>query len=97
MVLRDEIKELITKKTPDGSGGSTTEIVSEKVIPCHASFNTDPAVMSAFGLKEEKLLYIVTREDLNPNAFYLFKDKKYTVRFQRNNQRLSYATLIEVK
>ena len=97
MVLRDEIKEQIIQKISDGSGGSTEEIISERTIPCHASFNVDPAVMTAYGLKNETLLYVVTREELNPDAVYFFKNKKYTVRFQHSNQRLKYTTLIEVK
>lgn len=97
MVFRDGIKEIITKKVPDGKGGSTEEVVSERSLLCKASINTNPAVMNAFGLTTETVLYLVTREELNPNAIYLYKKKKYNVRTNTNNGRLFYSTLIEIK
>lgn len=97
MVLRDTITEIKTSKISDGMGGFINESPTETQIECKASLNTSPEVATAYGTFGEQVLYVVTRGPLSKEAFYLFKDKKYTVRFETNNNRFFYSTLVEVK
>ena len=60
--------------------------------------STSPEVATAYGLSSEQVLYIVTSVELDKEAFYLFKNKRYQIRFQaKNGSRLFYSTFIEVK
>lgn len=98
MILRDELIQIKTVSTPDGSGGFTSKEETQKTFECKASFNTSPEVANAYGTNGEQVLYVITREELDKEAFYLFKDKKYTLRQQVNpNKRFYSSTLIEVK
>lgn len=98
MVFRDKIiqvKEGI--KVPDGMGGFISGESTQTPLNCRASLNTSPEVATAYGTNGEQVLYVVSRERLDEGAFYLYLDKRYTVRAQTNNNRLYYSTLIEVK
>lgn len=98
MVLRDNIiEQKPTKKTSDGQGGFISSEPEERTIICKASFNTSPEVMNAYGQHGEQVLYVVTREPLLEEAFYLYKNKKFNVRFMTNNNRLYFSTLVEIK
>lgn len=98
MVFRDKIikiKEAI--KVPDGMGGFISEEPTQTLLNCRASLNTSPEVATAYGTNGEQVLYVVSRERLDEEAFYLYLEKRYTVRAQTDNNRLYYSTLIEVK
>lgn len=98
MIFRDKIiqvKEAI--KVPDGMGGFISEEPTQTPLNCRASLNTSPEVATAYGTNGEQVLYVVSRERLDEEAFYLYLEKRYTVRAQTDNNRLYYSTLIEVK
>ena len=97
MILRDKIIQIKTEKIEDDMGGFTRGDEIRTEIECKASLNTSPEVATAYGLSGEQVVYVVTREPLDKEAFYLFDGKKYTVRFQTRSNRLSYSTLVEVK
>lgn len=97
MILRDKIIQIKSEKEKDGFGGFTRKNEVRTEIECKASLNTSPEAATAYGPAGEQVLYVVTRLPLDKGAFYLFDDKKYTVRFQTNNNRLFYSTLVEVK
>ena len=97
MVLRDVITQIKSEKESDGMGGFTSKNEIRTQIDCKASLNTSPEAATAYGPAGEQVLYVVTREELDKEAFFLFKEKKYTVRFQANNGRLFTSTLVEVK
>jgi len=97
MILRDTIIQVKSEKQSDGMGGNTRTNKIYTPIECKASLNTDPEVATAYGLSGEQVIYVVTREPLDKGAFYLFRDKKYTIRFQTDNNRLFYSTLVEIK
>lgn len=98
MVLRDNIVEQKhAEKTSDGQGGFISAEPEERTIICKASFNTSPEVMNAYGQHGEQVLYVVTREPLLEEAFYLYKNKKFNLRFATNNNRLYFSTLVEIK
>lgn len=98
MILRDEITQIKLDKQPDGMGGYISTETSRTKIQCKASYNTSPEVATAYGLSSEQVLYIVTSVKLDKEAFYLFKNKRYQIRFQaKNGSRLFYSTFIEVK
>lgn len=98
MITRETITQITVGEIPDGMGGSVPS--NDKTltnIECKASLNTSPEVAAAYGLTSEKILYVVTAQELNKEAFYLFNGKRYTVRFQTSTNRHFYSTLIEVK
>lgn len=97
MILRDKIIQIKSNKIKDDMGGFTRGDEIRTEIECKASLNTSPEVATAYGLSGEQVVYVVTREPLDKEAFYLFKNKKHTVRFQANNNRFFYSTLVEVK
>ena len=98
MVLRDIITQVTQDRESDGQGGYISKGDPKYTdIECKASFNTSPEVATAYGPKGEQVLYVVTRQPLEKGAFYLFESKKYAVRFQTNNSRLYFTTLIEIK
>lgn len=97
MILRDTITQIKIETESDGMGGFTSKNTTETQIACKASLNTSPEAATAYGPAGEQVLYIVTRDELDKEAFYLFKDKKYSVRFQASNGRLYTSTLVEVK
>ena len=97
MVLRDKITKVTTTKESDGCGGFIYSEGVSTLINCKASLNTKPETATAYGLSGEQILYVVTNQALDKEAFYYFQDKKCTVRFQTQNNRLFYATLIEIK
>lgn len=97
MVLRDSIVEQTIIKTPDGQGGFISSEPTERTLDCKASFNTSPEVMNAYGQHGEQVLYVVTREPLLKEAFYLYHNKKYNVRFDTSNTRFYFSTLVEIK
>ena len=97
MILRDKIIQVKSEKEKDGFGGFTRKNEMRTEIECKASLNTSPEVATAYGPAGEQVLYVVTRFPLDKEAFYLFKNRKYTVRFNTNNNRLFYSTLVEVK
>lgn len=97
MILRDTIIQIKSEKEKDGFGGFSRKNEIRTNIECKASLNTSPEVATAYGPAGEQVLYVVTRLPLDKEAFYLFKEKKYTIRFQTDNNRLFYSTLVEVK
>ena len=98
MILRDKIIQIKSIKEKDEFGGFTRKDPTQTEIECKASLNTSPEVATAYGPAGEQVLYVVTRIPLDKEAFYLFKEKKYTIRFQTDtNRRLFYSTLVEVK
>lgn len=97
MVLRDLITQITPDYESDGMGGYTYETETLTEIECKASFNTSPEVATAYGQFGEKILYVVTRQPLEEEAFYLYKNVRYTVRFQTQNNRFYFSTLVEVK
>lgn len=99
MVFRNKLIQVIENKVSDGQGGFKKDAAaaSKREINCKASLNTSPEVMNAYGQHGEQVLYVITLSPLDKEAFYLFLDKKYTIRNQTDNGRLYYSTLIEVK
>lgn len=97
MVLRDKITKVIVNKESDGCGGFVYSEEERTPINCKASFDTRPETATAYGLSGEQVLYVVTTQALDKEAFYYFQDKKYSVRFQTQNNRFFYTTLIEIK
>ena len=97
MIFRDNLIQVKTEQVPDGMGGFTSKENTKTSILCKASLNTSPEVATAYGTNGEQVLYVVSREGLDKEAFYLFMEKKYTVRMQTDNNRLYYSTLVEVK
>lgn len=97
MILRDKIIQVKSTQEKDGFGGFTRKNETHTEIECKASFNTSPEVATAYGPAGEQVLYVVTRFPLDKEAFYLFKEKKYAIRFQTDNSRLFYSTFVEVK
>lgn len=98
MVFRDKITQIIQDRESDGQGGFVSKgEPTFKVIDCKASLNTSPEVAAAYGPKGEQVVYVVTRIPLDKEAIYLFNEKKFAVRFQSNNNRLYYSTIVEIK
>jgi hypothetical protein len=97
MVIRDKITKITSDKISDGMGGFDSQSETLTDIECKASLNTSPEVAAAFGLSREQVLYVVTKEELDKEAFYLFNDMKFSLRFQTKNNRFYFSTLIEVK
>ena len=97
MILRNKITQITQTKESDGMGGFISKDPIYTEIECKASLNTDPEAATAYGPAGEQILYVVTRTKLDKEAFYLFMDKKYSVRFQTENGRLFYSTLVETK
>lgn len=97
MILRDKLIQIKSTKEKDGFGGFTRKDPMQTEIECKASLNTSPEVATAYGPAGEQIIYVVTRIPLDKGAFYLFEDKKYSVRFQTDTNRLFYSTLVEVK
>lgn len=97
MVFRDTIIEIVETREPDGRGGSKVTSATEKPLTCKASFNTSPEVMNAYGTHGEGVLYISSLFPLNKDSKFRFKSKTYSVRFQSNNNRLYFSTLVEIK
>lgn len=98
MILRDSITQVKIEKESDGMGGKKRKGEEVRItFDCKASFNTSPEVATAYGVSSEQILYVVTRDPLDKGAYFLFKNKKYTMRFDTTNGRLFYYTLIEVK
>lgn len=98
MIFRDGLIQVSRNTTPDGKGGFTSEDGVQRIFQCKASLNTDPEVANAYGTHGEQVLYVITREQLDKEAFYLFQKKRYTVRQETHpNNRLYSYTLIEVK
>lgn len=97
MILRDTITKVTLDQESDGMGGYTTKNQTYTEIECKASLNTNPEVATAYGPSGEQVIYITTRQLLDKEAFYLFKGKKFVVRFQYDNNRLFFSTLVEVK
>lgn len=98
MTFKDTIDQVTIEKESDGMGGFKKKNVEHhKLIECKASFNTNPEISTAFGLTSEKILYLVTQVPLKKNAYFLFNDEKYTIRYETRTLRHCFYTLIEVK
>ena len=97
MIFRDIITEVITEQESDGQGGFITKELLKTHVECKASLNISPEAATAYGTHGEQVLHVVSRTQLNKEAFYLFNGVKFTVRMQAHNNRLFYSTLVEVK
>lgn len=97
MILRDKIIQVKSVKEKDGFGGFSRKNEERTEIECKASLNTSPEVATAYGPAGEQILYVVTRVPLDKEAFFLFDNKKYNIRFSTNTNRLYYSTLVEIK
>lgn len=97
MVVRDKITKISLEKTLDGMGGFASHFEPLAEIECKASLNTSPEVAAAFGLNREQVLYVVTRDALDKEAFYLFNGIIFSVRQQIKMNRFYFSTLIEEK
>ena len=98
MTFRDKITKIVPgEKVKDGMGGFTRKSDTMSIIKCKASLNTNPEVAYAYGTNGEQVLYVVSLDALDKEAFYLFNGMVFTLRSQIAHHRFFSSTLIEVK
>ena len=96
MIMRNIIKEIFIVKTPDGMGGITESIVNSKDIKCKCSTISQPEILNQYGQHGEEVLSVATFMPLNPEAYYVYGNKKFSIRKQTIKHRICYTILIEI-
>ena len=96
MILREKIQELKLNKIPDGIGGVSVELTPFNFITCKISVSNDVAKATAYGVLTEQVLNVITFNALSKENFYLYQNKKYSVRGYIKKGRYYFSTLVEV-